>query len=172
MARIRGKNTKPELQLRRGLHQAGIRFRLHRRDLVGRPDLVLAKYHAAIFVHGCFWHRHAGCTFAYDPKTRTTFWNRKFRENMERDVQQIRSLLDGGWRTCVVWECGLRTVDRRAGTVAAVVAWLRSQRQVAEIPSVPKRSVGRAKTFEMRVATRQPRPAKPVIYKSNKRTRK
>jgi DNA mismatch endonuclease (patch repair protein) len=147
MARIRSRNTRPELQLRRGLHRAGFRFRLHRRDLTGRPDLVLAKYNAAIFVHGCFWHRHSGCVLAYYPKTRTDFWNRKFSENTARDLHQIHSLLDAGWRTCVVWECGLRSINRRSDTIEAVIAWLRSPRRVAEIPSRPRRSTDQAKNL-------------------------
>jgi DNA mismatch endonuclease, patch repair protein len=138
MARIRGKNTDPELHLRRALHRMGMRFRLHRSDLPGRPDLVLAKYRAAIFVHGCFWHRHQGCALAYDPKTRTAFWNRKFSENVDRDQRQMRSLLAGGWRIGIVWECSLRSVDKRAAAVSAAVNWLRSDRARAEIPPPPR----------------------------------
>jgi DNA mismatch endonuclease (patch repair protein) len=144
MARIRGVNTRPELYLRSALHRMGIRFRLHRRDLAGRPDLVLAKYHAAIFVHGCFWHRHRGCTLAYHPKTRIAFWNRKFAENVKRDEAQVRLLLTSGWRVGVIWECSLRSEARRTAAVSAVVNWLRANRTSVEIPPPPRRDPPRA----------------------------
>jgi DNA mismatch endonuclease, patch repair protein len=162
MARIRGKNTEPELHLRRAMHRMGLRFRLHRSDLPGRPDLVLAKYRAAIFVHGCFWHRHRGCALAYDPKTRTAFWNRKFAENTERDQRQMRSLLADGWRIGIVWECSLRSVDRRAAAVSAVVYWLRSDRARAEIPPPPRpahsRTAGVEEGSRRRRTVRSPEP--------------
>jgi len=138
MARIRGKNTQPEVHLRRALHRMGMRFRLHRSDLPGRPDLVLAKYRAVIFVHGCFWHRHRGCALAYHPKTRTAFWTRKFAENTDRDQRQLCSLLASRWRIGIVWECSLRSADTRAAAVSAVVHWLRSDRAQSEIPVPPR----------------------------------
>jgi DNA mismatch endonuclease (patch repair protein) len=141
MARIGGKDTQPELCLRRALHRMGMRYRLHKRDLAGRPDLVFAKFHATVFVHGCFWHRHQGCVLAYDPKTRTAFWARKFAQNTERDQQQRRSLLSSGWRVGVVWECGLRSVANRGKAIRDVVDWLRSDRTYAEIPASPAREV-------------------------------
>lgn len=108
MAAIRGKNTKPELIVRRYLHSCGYRFRLHRRDLPGRPDLVLPKYKLAIFVHGCFWHRHEGCAYATFPKTRKLFWEEKLSGNVKRDQAQLASLNSMRWRVLVIWECGLK----------------------------------------------------------------
>ena len=105
MSRIRGKDTAPELIVRSLLHRLGYRFRLHRRDLPGHPDIVLPKYRAVIFVHGCYWHRHKGCRFAYTPKTRTDFWQRKFDENIERDRKAVKTLRQAGWRVLIVWEC-------------------------------------------------------------------
>lgn len=105
MSRIRGKNTQPELTVRSALHRAGYRFRLHRKDLPGRPDIVLPKYRTVVFVHGCFWHRHRGCKFAYAPKSRVDFWNEKFRSNVERDRRNASELRRLAWRVITVWEC-------------------------------------------------------------------
>jgi DNA mismatch endonuclease (patch repair protein) len=105
MARVKGKNTKPELIVRRGLHRLGYRFRLHRGDLPGRPDIVLPKYRTAIFVHGCFWHRHPGCSKASTPKTRADFWLDKFATNVARDGRNVEALEAGGWQVLIVWEC-------------------------------------------------------------------
>lgn len=105
MSRIRGHNTAPERLVRSLLHRLGLRFRLHRRDLPGRPDIVLPRFATVVFVHGCFWHRHANCKFAYTPKSRLDFWQSKFRENMERDARVQKLLRDGGWRVITVWEC-------------------------------------------------------------------
>ncbi len=106
MALIRGKDTRPELFVRRALHALGYRFRLHGANLPGRPDLVLAGRRTVIFVHGCFWHRHT-CGKAYVPKTRTLFWQTKFRRNTERDEAAQAELRRAGWRVIVVWECEL-----------------------------------------------------------------
>lgn len=111
MARIKGKNTSPELVVRRLLHELGYRFRLHRGDLAGRPDIVLPRYKTAIFVHGCFWHRHPGCRKASTPKTRADFWQSKFDANLARDQRNTRSLVDGGWQVLVVWECETKQVE-------------------------------------------------------------
>lgn len=125
MSRIRGRDTKPEMTLRRALHARGFRYRLHGRDLPGKPDLVLAQYRAAIFVHGCFWHRHDGCKYASIPATRPNFWFEKFRQNVERDKRTIRLLEDAGWRVKIVWECELRkNSDQRV--FEGVVDWLRN----------------------------------------------
>jgi DNA mismatch endonuclease, patch repair protein len=105
MSRIRGKNTKPELVVRHLLHSMGYRFRLHRRDLPGTPDLVLPKYRLAFLVHGCFFHHHGGCRLAYVPKTRTDFWREKFSKNIERDRKVQRALRAAGWTPIVIWEC-------------------------------------------------------------------
>ena len=105
MAAIKSKNTKPELVVRRSLHAMGYRFRLHKRDLPGKPDIVLPKYKIALFVHGCFWHRHEGCKYSTIPKTRTEFWIEKFRNNVERDKLNQAKLISMGWTPLIVWEC-------------------------------------------------------------------
>lgn len=108
MRGIRGKDTRPELVVRRWLHKQGYRFRLHRTDLPGRPDIVLPSRRLAIFVHGCFWHRHPGCRLAYNPKSNVDRWQRKFAENTARDAVKINALQDCGWHVVVVWECQTR----------------------------------------------------------------
>lgn len=107
MAGIRGKDTKPELLVRSYLHRQGLRFRLDARDLPGRPDIVLPKWNAIVFVHGCFWHRHSGCRFAYNPKSRSEFWMAKFNQNVARDKRNAVLLRRLGWRVLVIWECDL-----------------------------------------------------------------
>lgn len=107
MSQIRDRDTKPEIQVRSLLHRMGYRFRLHRTDLPGKPDIVLPKYQTAIFVHGCFWHRHHNCKLAYTPKSRTEFWTAKFARNVERDLEVRRELRKLGWKVVVVWECEL-----------------------------------------------------------------
>jgi DNA mismatch endonuclease, patch repair protein len=105
MSGIRGKNTNPELVVRKHLHQAGLRFRLHDRSLPGAPDIVLPKYNAAVQVRGCFWHQHDGCKYAYRPKSNVEFWTEKLQGNVERDKKKDASLRELGWRVFVVWEC-------------------------------------------------------------------
>lgn len=105
MSRIRGRDTKPELVVRRIAHRLGFRYRLHRQDLPGRPDIVFPRYRAIIMVHGCFWHRHPGCKYAYTPKTRVQFWRKKFEGNVVRDRRIELALSELGWRTMVIWEC-------------------------------------------------------------------
>lgn len=111
MSAIRGQDTKPELTVRKMLHQLGYRFRLHRRDLPGTPDIVLPKYRTVIFVHGCFWHRHPGCRLATNPRTRSEFWKKKFRQNIERDKRQFNDLAAMDWKVLIVWECELKNID-------------------------------------------------------------
>lgn len=106
MAQVKSKNTKPELKVRRFLHGLGYRYRLHRTNLPGKPDIVLAKHKAVILVHGCFWHRH-GCRKTTTPKTRREFWIAKFQENKMRDKRNLEALFEAGWRVMVVWECSL-----------------------------------------------------------------
>ncbi len=133
MARIRGTDTKPELILRRSLHALGFRYRLHTKDLPGKPDLVLPKYKAVIFVHGCFWHRHAGCRYASTPATRPEFWASKFSANVARDSAVRSALLLAGWRVATIWECAMRN---EAGTAAArdiVVGWLQGGERDLEV---------------------------------------
>ena len=105
MAQIRSKDTSPEKAVRSAIHRMGLRFRLHRADLPGRPDLVLPRYRIALFVNGCFWHRHPNCRFAYTPKTRTAFWEKKFRDNVSRDMSAREALRKAGWRCVTIWEC-------------------------------------------------------------------
>ena len=117
MSRIHSKNTLPELTLRRLLHSLGYRYRLDVRELPGRPDIVLPKHRAAIFVHGCFWHRHKGCKIASTPKSNTSFWLEKFSRNVERDARVTRKLRRLGWRVFIVWECHLAS-DLKAALTA------------------------------------------------------
>lgn len=108
MSRIRGKDTKPEILVRSLLHRMGLRFRLHRRDLPGSPDIVLPRHGAVVFVHGCFWHRHPRCKGATTPKWRVKFWRDKFAGNVERDKRNRRDLRRLGWKVLVVWECEMK----------------------------------------------------------------
>lgn len=105
MSGIRGKNTRPEIAVRKFLHAAGLRFRLHVADLPGRPDIVLPKHNSVVFVHGCFWHRHDGCKNCSTPKTRPEFWNAKFAANVQRDKRDQDELHRAGWNVVVIWEC-------------------------------------------------------------------
>ena len=114
MRRVRGKDTVPEMVVRSLLHRLGFRFRLHRADLPGKPDIVLPKHKAVIFVHGCFWHRHTGCPRAGTPSTRREYWLPKFRRTVERDRRNQELLGRGGWNVIVVWECELRDIEQLA----------------------------------------------------------
>ena len=107
MSRIKSGNTKPEIVVRSLLHNMGYRFRLHRKDLPGKPDIVLPRYKSVIFVHGCFWHRHKGCKNATSPKTKKIFWREKFRTNVERDRRVQKELKSMGWSIQIIWECEL-----------------------------------------------------------------
>ncbi|MCY4222392.1 MAG: very short patch repair endonuclease [Thiotrichales bacterium] len=124
MAGIRGRNTLPELALRRALHARGLRYRLHVRRLPGTPDLVFPRFRAVCFVHGCFWHRHAGCPYTTSPATRPEFWQAKFAANVERDRRNQHELLEVGWRVAVVWECALRKPGS-TGIASTLDNWLR-----------------------------------------------
>src|SRR5690606_23016710 len=134
MAGIRGKNTKPEIAIRKALHARGFRFRIHPEKVPGRPDLVLARYRAAIFVHGCFWHGH-DCELFKIPGTRREFWREKIEANRQRDTRVAKLLDLAGWRALIIWECAFRgsgkigfeeTIDRTA-------EWIRSGSEKAEI---------------------------------------
>lgn len=111
MARVRSSNTRPELAVRRVLHRLGYRYCLHRRDLPGTPDICFPSRRKAIFVHGCFWHRHEGCSKTTVPKTRTAFWQQKFEKNIARDRQNMADLVDRDWEPIVVWECETADMD-------------------------------------------------------------
>lgn len=108
MSRVKGRDTRPELYVRRALWSAGFRYRLHRKDLPGGPDIVLAKYRIAVFVHGCFWHQH-DCPRAKRPASNVAYWNRKLDGNLERDGRNLAQLEKMGWRVIVLWECELRS---------------------------------------------------------------
>ncbi|QDI79794.1 DNA mismatch endonuclease Vsr [Methylorubrum populi] len=114
MSRIGPGNTKPELIVRRLAHALGYRFRLHRKDLPGSPDLVFPSRHKVVFVHGCFWHRHPGCRRASMPNTHRDFWDAKFTRNVERDARKERELRQTGWDVLTIWECETRDVERLA----------------------------------------------------------
>ena len=119
MSRIGASDTKPERRVRSLLHRMGFRFRLHRKDLPGTPDIVLPAYRTVIFVHGCFWHRHSGCKYAYWPKTRVRFWEAKFEANVERDERKARELEAAGWSVATVWECETADVESLAKRLSA-----------------------------------------------------
>ena len=108
MSAIKSKNTKPEIAVRKLLHSMGYRFRLHRKDLPGSPDIVLPKYKTVIFVHGCFWHRHENCKYSTTPKTRREFWENKFKVNLKRDLEIQEKIKNIGWQSLVIWECQLK----------------------------------------------------------------
>jgi DNA mismatch endonuclease, patch repair protein len=134
MAGIRSKNTKPERIVRSGLHRLGYRFSLHGRTLWGTPDLVMPKYQAVIFVHGCFWHGH-DCSFFKMPSTRTGFWKRKFERNKLNDESARIALTGAGWRVAVIWECALRQKSeiQIAAEISRISAWLQSRRILLEL---------------------------------------
>jgi len=112
MARIKGKNTGPELRTRKASHAMGLRFRLHRADLPGRPDMVFPKWKTALLVHGCFWHQHQNCRRASKPKSQIDYWGNKLRRNVERDAAATHALEELGWRVVVIWECETHDPDR------------------------------------------------------------
>jgi DNA mismatch endonuclease, patch repair protein len=112
MAGIKAKNTKPEMVVRRAIHAMGYRFRLHRRDLPGTPDIVLPRLNKVVLVHGCFWHRHAGCKYAYMPRSNVTFWSGKFDANVRRDRAAVEALKSMRWDVLTIWECETRDSKR------------------------------------------------------------
>ncbi|MFN4201852.1 MAG: very short patch repair endonuclease [Tabrizicola sp.] len=132
MARIRGKDTGPEIAVRKALHAAGFRFRLHRRDLPGTPDIVLPGLRTVVFVHGCYWHRHEGCRNATLPGTRTDFWQAKFAATIERDARFTAALEVLGWKIVVIWECETQRADRLAEVI----------RERLPVPAAPRRPRG------------------------------
>ena len=139
MARVKGKNTKPEVALRRALHSRGFRFRLHRADLPGRPDLTLRRWNAVIFVDGCFWHGHAGCPNFRMPKSNVDFWRAKITRNIERDGCSRAALAAAGWRVLTVWECATRggSTTEREALYDRVADWLRAGAPSAEFHGLP-----------------------------------
>lgn len=125
MSRIRSKDTVPELALRRELHRLGLRYTLRNSRLPGKPDLVFPRHRAIVFVHGCFWHRHADCNIATTPKSNTPFWQAKFDRNVERDSRVALELQSQGWRVYVVWECDLQSKTRAVATAAKIARLVR-----------------------------------------------
>ncbi len=134
MAGIRGKNTKPEILLRKALHRRGFRYGLHCSNVAGKPDMVFPAYHAVIFVHGCFWHGHS-CRFFRLPSTRRDFWRQKIKTNRKRDRVVSAELRQSGWRQLVVWECAIRGKSDKQRQIVAnrAAAWLRSRKALAVI---------------------------------------
>ena len=108
MAAIKSKDTKPEIKVRKFLHGLGYRYRLHDRDLPGKPDIVMKKYKTVIFVNGCYWHRHPGCKFAYQPQSNIEFWGLKFQQNIDRDRRNYTNLEEKGWHVIIIWECAIK----------------------------------------------------------------
>jgi DNA mismatch endonuclease (patch repair protein) len=121
MGRIRSANTTPEIRVRSILHRLGYRFRLHSKELPGRPDIVLPKWHHVIFVHGCFWHRHEDCKFCYTPKSRTDFWTAKFEGTIRRDRAAETALRSMGWHVSIVWECEIGDEVKLASKLRAAI---------------------------------------------------
>ena len=121
MSRIRSRDTKPERIVRSMLHRLGFRFRLHSKKLAGHPDLVLSKYRTAVFVHGCFWHRHPSCKFAYSPKSNLRFWKKKFLENVQRDASTASTLRKMGWNVTVIWECEVKNLPKLAKRLLSIL---------------------------------------------------
>ena len=134
MSRIRGKDTAPETRVRSVLHQMGYRFRLHRKDLPGNPDIVFVRRRIALFVHGCFWHGH-GCHLFKWPQTNGIFWRDKINSNKRKDIRSEKALRAAGWRVLTIWECGLRGRTKVEPNVLLkkVTRWLRSSRPVAQL---------------------------------------
>ena len=135
MSGIRAKNTRPELFIRKGLHALGFRFRLHRKDIQGRPDIVLPKYRALVVIHGCFWHGH-DCRYFKLPATNTEFWRRKIDQNRQRDKCNLTLQLDNGWRCLVVWECAVRASrqdSKQLDAVSLSAQWLAGDSVAATI---------------------------------------
>lgn len=149
MSGIKSQHTKPELVIRSMLHGDGFRFRLHHKGFPGKPDLVLAKYRTAIFVHGCFWHVHEGCHFFKWPSTRVEFWTQKLKANQSRDKHNTQRVLDMGWRVMIVWECATRDKELHPELLSLMRDWLTHPEQgnFIEFPAVPQiRTLAEAKS--------------------------
>lgn len=139
MAGIKGRNTKPELVVRKALFAAGFRFRLNRRDLPGSPDIVMPGRRVVIFVHGCFWHMHAGCRYSKTPSSRREFWEAKLAANVDRDQRVREELLLSGWRVLVVWECVTRSSFARDALPGLLASWINGIEPSGEFGSCPTR---------------------------------
>lgn len=139
MAAVHGKDTGPEMRIRRGLHALGFRYRVHVKTLPGKPDIVLARYRAVILINGCFWHLH-GCKRSTIPEEKRQFWETKLKGNKERDERNVRSLLGSGWRVLVIWECafGKKGTHEIPDLLAETSDWIRSENTYGEIPPFPE----------------------------------
>jgi len=137
MSGIKGKNSAPEMKVRRLLFAAGFRFRLHRRDLPGTPDIAMPGRKIVIFVHGCFWHAHRGCKYAKTPSTRTDFWTAKLQANIDRDKRAFNKLASLGWRVLCIWECATRNSQALPSLAEQVVAWIESDEPFGQIEGPP-----------------------------------
>lgn len=135
MSRIKGKNTKPELIVRKHLFSKGYRYRLHDKKLAGRPDIVLSKYKTVIFINGCFWHGHPGCRYFVIPKTRTQWWTGKINKNISNDEININKLEDDGWKVISIWECELKPLSVSATLLLLIESLQINARVLPEIPS-------------------------------------
>ncbi len=137
MSAIRSKNTKPEVYLRKLLFAQGYRYRIADKSVPGHPDIFLRKYNTAIFVNGCFWHRHPGCKYAYTPKSRVEFWQKKFDDNVRRDSAVKAELLEHGIKLLTVWECAIRRMQRdkieEERALAKIILFIKSNEKNAEI---------------------------------------
>ena len=134
MSGIKGKNTKPEIKIRKALHAKGYRYRIHVQNIIGKPDIVLPKYNALIFIHGCFWHLH-NCHLFKWPSTRTDFWYKKIYGNKKKDLENKQKLLDSGWRLLIIWECSIKGKGKLEFNelIKTIQDWLRSDNKFTEI---------------------------------------
>lgn len=133
MSGIKGKNTKPEILVRKALSSQGFRYRLHRKDLPGAPDIAMPGRKIAIFAHGCFWHMHQGCRLAKMPSTRPEFWRAKLGRNAERDSEAVAALAALGWRVLIVWECSTKSLELQAALPEKLRAWIAGSELLGEI---------------------------------------
>lgn len=140
MSGIKAKNSRPEMLVRRLLHSEGFRFRLHRKDLPGTPDIVLPKFKIAIFVHGCFWHSHPGCNFAKLPATRSEFWAKKLSANVARDKATVEKLNAIGWRVLCIWECATRGSGAIDDLMSDISSWMLGKERSGEISGINVRN--------------------------------
>ena len=130
MSGIKGKDTKPEIATRKMMYKMGLRYRLHRKDLPGKPDIVLGTIKLAIFVHGCFWHRHNQCKYSYNPKTRVNFWEKKFKDNVKRDMNNRHALEELGWKSAVIWECQTKDPDDLKKNILNIIESSKKDRSI------------------------------------------
>lgn len=134
MTKVSGKDTRPEILVRKILFASGFRFRLNDKRYPGKPDIVLPKYKVVVFIHGCFWHQHEGCSRSKRPETRKEFWDQKLDANIERDKRNIQQLRDMGWRVAVVWECAIKKKSAFEQTMISLESWIRSDEPEISIP--------------------------------------